>query len=184
MTAPDPLDPYVYKAILGRVVDGDTVLLHIDEGFGDWKLGSKYPGGPDAKYPQGRYRLNGINTPELRGPERELAVAAKDRLKELCDSGALFARTSKHGKYRFLVDLFVKREEPTPIGGKGFDVGEEQNHWLPDADLLSLLAQAAPGTTIRALVTEVLSKRGTEIIHINQTLIDEGYAKPYFGGKK
>ncbi len=181
---PDPLDPYIYKAYLKRVVDGDTVLLDISMGFGDWKLGGKWPGGPDAKYPQGRYRLNGVNTPELRGPEPERAKAAKNRVKELCESGTLLVRTTKHGKYRFLVDLFVKR--PLPENGilPGTNVEEERKHWLPDGDLLSLLAQSEPGSTVRALVTEVLSKRGAEVVHINQALLDEGLAEPYGGGKK
>ena len=47
-----PTEPtYVYKAIVGRVIDGDTLLLRIDLGFQVWK--------------EQRVRLAGIDAPAM-----------------------------------------------------------------------------------------------------------------------
>jgi len=187
---PLPLDPYLYRAYLRRAIDGDTILQDLDLGFGSWILSSKWPGGPDAKYPQGRYRLNGINTPEVRGAEKEEGKVSRQRLIDLCDSGTLLVRTTKHGKFRFLIDLYVKRDLPANDPFHALDVEVERNNWLSEDDVVSLISQSEGGaSTVRALATEILwSRRAlngfSEVIHVNQTLIDEGLAKPYFGGKK
>ena len=197
MALPLPLDPYVYRSRMGRVVDGDTVLQDISLGFGTWLLGSKWPGGPDAKYPQGRYRLHGINTPEIRGAEWERGLVARERVIELASSGEepgiLLTRTTKHGKFRFLIDLFVKQKLAEDDPFHKLDVEVERKTWLSDAGVAGLIEQteqSGPGpSTVRALATEVLwSRRALQgfgkVVHVNQTLLDEGLAVPYFGGKK
>ncbi len=191
---PEPLDPYLYRARFRRAVDGDTAVLSIDQGFGVWQLASKFPGGPDARYPQGRYRLNGINTPELNQPGGR---DAHERVKELISlsdkADELLVRTVKHGKFRFLVDLFVRTVSKItdPFTDGTLDVEDEDDHWLGDEDLMNLVQQTQPGSesTIRALATEVLWRRrqlngGGNVIHVNQQLLDEGLAKPYAGGSK
>lgn len=32
------IDPYVYNAVVHRVIDGDTVVLNVDLGFGTWVM--------------------------------------------------------------------------------------------------------------------------------------------------
>jgi len=55
MSAIECVDTYVYKAKVVRWIDGDTVELAVDLGFGIWK--------------NDRFRLLDVNTPE-RGKER------------------------------------------------------------------------------------------------------------------
>lgn len=63
------LIPFVYRARLARVVDGDTVDLWVDRGFRD--------------YTERRFRLLGVNAAEMHAKdaaEREKAQAAKEWL--------------------------------------------------------------------------------------------------------
>ena len=65
---------YEYKAVVDRVVDGDTIDVTIDLGFKTWK--------------KIRVRMEGINTPESRTrdkEEKERGLAAKDRLQEILE---------------------------------------------------------------------------------------------------
>ena len=91
---------YEYKAIIRRVVDGDTVDVTLDLGF-------------DILY-NNRIRLLGINTPESRTrdlEEKKLGLAAKDRVKELCPVGStVMLKTTKDGRGKFgriLGEIFV-----------------------------------------------------------------------------
>ena len=66
--------PFVYNAILERVVDGDTVDVTLDLGF-------------SVHLKKQRCRLAGIDTPESRTrnlKEKALGLKAKERLKQLC----------------------------------------------------------------------------------------------------
>jgi len=54
--------PYRYQAKLVRAVDGDTFDLVVDVGFHGTQ--------------EGRFRLYGANTPEIRGPQRPDGLAA------------------------------------------------------------------------------------------------------------
>lgn len=177
-------------------MDGDSAKINIDQGFGSWKICTTFPGSEkEAKYPQGVYRLYGINTPEIRGAERGEGLKALSRLNELLSKGAhgdsILVATHKdkeHGKYRYMVELLIPIK-PEPLE---FEVEEEKKHWIPREDLVELLAQTEENGdgsgTIRALVTEVLASRRAagegRMINANQVLLEEGLAKPYFGGKK
>ena len=64
---------YEYKAKLVKIVDGDTVDVDIDLGFGVWLKNE-------------RVRIMGIDTPESRTRdkvEKIFGLAAKDRVEEL-----------------------------------------------------------------------------------------------------
>ena len=124
------MDKYIYRAKLERVIDGDTIDALIDVGFDIWI--------------KKRIRYKGIDTWESRTKdldEKKLGIAAKERNKELLESGSSkpgYFRLRSHGvgKYgRVLGELFIKDTE-----------GIEYN--------------------------------------INQTLINEGHAYEYEGGKK
>ena len=70
---------YEYKALVNRVIDGDTVDVDIDLGFGIWMKDE-------------RIRVMGIDTPELRTSdklEKVFGLAAKNRLKELIPEGSI-----------------------------------------------------------------------------------------------
>lgn len=87
---------YIYSAEVVRIYDGDTIWVDLDLGLGIWMKNQPL-------------RLWGINTPELRGAEREAGLAARDWLKARLDGVDLVVRTHKdqQGKYgRWLAELF------------------------------------------------------------------------------
>ena len=64
---------YEYKANVVKIVDGDTVDVNIDLGFGVWMMDE-------------RVRIMGIDTPESRTRdkvEKLFGLAAKTKLKEI-----------------------------------------------------------------------------------------------------
>ena len=67
---------FEYKAKLVKVVDGDTIDVDLDLGFGVWLM-------------KQRVRFYGINTPESRTrdlEEKKRGLAAKDRVIELIEN--------------------------------------------------------------------------------------------------
>ena len=92
------VEAFIYNCTLDRVVDGDTIDVHIDLGFGVWLH-------------KQRVRLAGIDTPESRTrnlTEKALGLAAKARLQELCGE-QLMVKSLGKGKYgRILGVPFTK----------------------------------------------------------------------------
>jgi micrococcal nuclease len=90
---------YEYNARLTRVVDGDTVWLDVDLGFG--------------VHANSDFRLYGINTPEVIGATRAAGLAAKAELERLLSLGSLRIETHKgdeSDKYgRWLANLYVRQ---------------------------------------------------------------------------
>jgi len=80
---------YEYKCKIVKVIDGDTVDVDIDLGFGVW-LNDE------------RVRIMGIDTPESRTRdkvEKKFGLAAKKRLKELLGPTAILkTQVSKSGE--------------------------------------------------------------------------------------
>ena len=79
------------------VYDGDTVTLDIDLGFNHSMNNQKI-------------RLFGINTPEVRGVEREAGLISKQRVKDLIllKNVILISHKDKTGKYgRWLGTIIV-----------------------------------------------------------------------------
>ena len=99
---------YEYKAVVDRVVDGDTIDVTIDLGFSVWK--------------KMRVRMEGINTPESRTrdlEEKKRGLAAKDRLKSILEfnNNECVLKVSGVGKYgRALATVLV--ESLSPLNGK------------------------------------------------------------------
>jgi len=105
---------YEYKCKILRVVDGDTVDIDIDLGFGIWMH-------------KERVRMMGIDTPESRTRdkvEKAFGLASKDRLKELLPIGSIQhlkteidrSGEDKKGKFgRILGDFIVDDKRATDI---------------------------------------------------------------------
>ena len=99
---------YEYKAVVDRVVDGDTIDVTIDLGFSVWK--------------KMRVRMEGINTPESRTrdlEEKKRGLAAKDRLKSILEfnNNKCILKVSGVGKYgRTLATVLV--ESLSPLNGE------------------------------------------------------------------
>ena len=97
-----------YDVILLKCVDGDTVDVDIDLGFGIWLKDE-------------RVRIMGIDTPESRTSdkvEKLFGTAAKERLKELlAEGGKLITTENKDGEDmkgkfgRILGDFWIERYE-------------------------------------------------------------------------
>tara|TARA_B110000879_G_C11095757_1_gene480976 strand:- start:788 stop:1138 length:351 start_codon:yes stop_codon:yes gene_type:complete len=93
---------YSYEAKIRRWVDGDTVDVDIDLGFG-------------LVYSNQRLRLYGIDAYESRTrnlDEKKKGLAAKDYVKKLAPEGTKVSIiTHKTGKYgRILAEVFVETE--------------------------------------------------------------------------
>ena len=105
---------YEYKSKLRKVVDGDTVDVDIDLGFGIWLYDE-------------RVRIMGIDTPESRTRdkvEKKFGLASKARLKELLPVGSKQhlkteidrSGEDKKGKFgRILGDFIVDEKRCTDI---------------------------------------------------------------------
>ena len=80
---------YEYKVKVVRVIDGDTVDVDIDLGFGIW-------------FRKERVRIMGIDTPESRTRdkvEKKFGLASKAKLKQLLKDGAILkTQVSKKGE--------------------------------------------------------------------------------------
>ena len=92
---------YKYKCRIIKVVDGDTVDVDIDLGFGVW-LNNK------------RIRLYGIDTPECRTRDKEekyFGLMAKALVKDFLKEGSiqhLSTRLDKRGKFgRILGEFWI-----------------------------------------------------------------------------
>ena len=82
---------FEYKCNLVKVVDGDTVDVDIDLGFGVWLR-------------KQRIRLYGIDTPESRTRdkvEKVYGLAAKDFLSKMLSTGEMSIKTHKDAKGKF-----------------------------------------------------------------------------------
>ena len=92
---------YEYKTKIVKVVDGDTVDVDIDLGFGVWLR-------------KQRVRLFGINTPESRTrdlEEKARGLAAKDRVKNILEENIDFELHSEElGKFgRVLGKIYLNK---------------------------------------------------------------------------
>ena len=120
---------YEYRAIVLRVVDGDTVDVDIDLGFGIWMK-------------RERVRMMGIDTPESRTRdkvEKVFGLAAKERLRELLPVGSTTVLKTEidkkgedaKGKFgRILGDFKVERWENQPAE-RATDILIEEGYGVP-----------------------------------------------------
>ena len=147
---------YVYRCVVTRVVDGDTVDADIDLGFN--------------MFSKDRIRLIGIDTPESRTRnkhEKIHGLASKARLKELLKAAdplpgkrgkkQVFLETSKQGKGKFgrilgtlwvngqnVNDILIAENHARPYfgGSKGElgdwtnDDGDDLQCWTPSGYII------------------------------------------------
>lgn len=92
---------YHYTALVTGVYDGDSITVDIDLGLGVWLKAQKV-------------RLYGINTPELRGDDREAGLVARDYARAAILDKEVFLKTykDKTGKYgRWLGSVYYETEK-------------------------------------------------------------------------
>jgi len=91
---------YEYRAYVRKVYDGDTITVDIDLGF-------------DIVLHKQKIRLLRIDTPEVRGPEREEGLKSRDALRNRIASKWIKLKThlDKKGKYgRWLGEVWLEEE--------------------------------------------------------------------------
>ena len=97
---------YEYRCKVTRVVDGDTVDVDIDLGFGVWMH-------------KQRIRLHGIDTPESRTrdlEEKKYGLIAKEHIKSFMPVGSmqtLVTVKDKAGKYGRILGKFLIYDKKT-----------------------------------------------------------------------
>lgn len=88
---------YHYRGFVTSVYDGDTITVDVDLGF-------------HVQLKKEKFRLYRINTPEVRGPEKEQGYISRDWLREriLNKEIELVTYKDKKGKYgRWLADVWI-----------------------------------------------------------------------------
>lgn len=98
---------YHYRAKILEVYDGDTVTAKVDLGFLHFQIM--------------KLRLHGIDTPELRGEEREQGLIVRDIVREMILDKEVEIHTykDKQGKFgRYLATIVIN--------------GLDLNQWLVD----------------------------------------------------
>ena len=118
-------DPaYTYRAHFVSAYDGDTVTLNIDLGFNIVRHNE-------------RIRLFGIDTPEIRGPERKEGVMVRDFVSDVLNvAESLFITTQKDrsGKYGRMLGVLWPQMPKWHHLHKEFD-GRSLNQILLDVDM-------------------------------------------------
>ena len=92
---------YQYKAYVTKVYDGDTITCDIDLGFG-------------ILLKKQKLRLAGINTPEVRGPGKEVGQYVRDIVAQKIYNKWIIIHTAKDkkGKYgRWLATVYYHDEQ-------------------------------------------------------------------------
>ncbi|MCK5012805.1 MAG: thermonuclease family protein [Candidatus Omnitrophica bacterium] len=113
---------YVYKAVVERVIDGDTVLLKIDLGFQVWK--------------EQRVRLAGIDTPSMDEPRGREAY--RFTLNELAKVDFVMVKTNKIDIYgRYVGHIFYSTKKLSK--GGIFLKGEYLNRNLVARELAKIV---------------------------------------------
>lgn len=78
---------YTYKAKVLEVYDGDTITVEIDLGFTSHRIE--------------KLRLYGIDTPEIRGPQKEDGKKVRDIVRDAVLGKEVTIETIKDGKGKF-----------------------------------------------------------------------------------
>jgi|TARA_R110000744_G_scaffold117977_2_gene220450 micrococcal nuclease len=122
-------DPFLYKCVIQRIVDGDTIDVNIDLGFGIWLY-------------KERIRIAGIDTPEKRTRdkvEKIFGLAATAKAHELVPEGShciIRTRRDKAGKYgrtmgdfvledgRLYTNIMIESHHAVPYEGQSKDLIE------------------------------------------------------------
>lgn len=88
------MELYYYKGIVKRVVDGDTYDIMVDLGFGIYSLI--------------RFRLELVDTPEVRGVEREEGLRVVEIVREKIEGKEVILKSTKKGSFnRYIATIWI-----------------------------------------------------------------------------
>lgn len=118
---------YRYKAKVIDVYDGDTITCEVDCGF-------------NIKHTI-KVRLAQIDTPEIRGEEREAGLVVRDIVRELILDKEVIIVTDKDrtGKYgRYVATVYIERDKAPKRLVETYEdhlnMDVDLNRWLVDND--------------------------------------------------
>lgn len=95
-------EAYVRNALITNVVDGDTFDALIDLGFG-------------ASIKE-RFRINGINAPEITGEEKYKGIISKNYLSSrILNKNVIIVSTKTDSFRRWLADIYVTDDKENQI---------------------------------------------------------------------
>jgi len=92
---------YKYKAIVTKIYDGGTVTLDIDLGFNVWLKNQNV-------------RLHELNSPEIRGEERDAGLISRDALRNLILGKEVILESIKDSTEKYGRPLGIIHYDPTP----------------------------------------------------------------------
>ena len=146
-------DLYVFKAIIERIVDGDTALVQVNCGFGLWT----------RQY----LRFRAINCPELTTKEgQSVKRFIEVRIKP---NDFVIIKTHKDDKYgRYLVDVWYAPPVPPVIARSPADGGATKSF-----DNLRMVSIVEPQSQQEEWNVERVAREG---IYLNQELLDNRLA--------
>lgn len=108
--ASDKID-YQYDCQLVRILDGDTVELHLEKSYA-WEVDFGFKIKDVVSFTKSTnmiFRIFGINTPEVHGEQRVEGEKSKAELARLLALGPLTVKTRKPDKYgRWLGEIEVR----------------------------------------------------------------------------
>jgi len=88
---------YEYKAVVTRIIDGDTFEANIDLGF--------------KTYQQQTFRLKGVDTPEVYGAEKARGLKASDVVERMILGKEVIIRSEKSGSFgRWIADVDIETD--------------------------------------------------------------------------
>lgn len=90
---------YEYRAKVISIYDGDTLKAEVDLGF-------------NVKITE-TFRLSGLNTPEVRGEQKDLGIISRDRLRNKILDKEVIIKTFKDSteKYgRYIAEIYLESE--------------------------------------------------------------------------
>ncbi len=112
---------YEYRAKIVDVYDGDTFTFYVDLGFDVWV--------------KSKLRLYGVDTPELRGSDKEMGIIVRDYVKELILNKLVTIRVHKKGKYgRYVANVFFQEEPSKSWVGLSKDLIDKKLAYQVDYD--------------------------------------------------
>ena len=124
---------YEYKAVIDRVIDGDTVDVDIQLGF-------------NVVLAKQRVRLHGIDTPESRTrnlEEKVRGLLSKDYLRDKCPKGSTVILVSKErGKFGRILGILYNENIQASINDRMIEDGYAVPYTGGNKDELEALHEA------------------------------------------
>jgi micrococcal nuclease len=107
---------FINEGRILRVIDGDTVIMLLNLGY--------------ETYKECRIRLMGVNTPEIRGEQREEGLKSKEFVNKFLNKKVIVTSDGKKDKYgRWLCKISINGQDLTELLIRE-GLGEQYPKWF------------------------------------------------------